>query len=329
MKKAICLFSGGLDSRLALRVIAAQGIEVIALHFVVPFTRKNEETAYKMFLESITNDMKTELKVVYLKEDYLEMLKNPEHGYGKNLNPCIDCKIFMLKIAKEVMLAHSADFIVSGEVIGQRPMSQKRNTLKLIEKQAGVEGLLLRPLSAKLMHETIPEQSGWIDREKLLAINGRGRREQLDWAAKFELKDFPWPGGGCLLTDANFCNRLKDLMLKNMFVESNIGIIKFGRYFKISENAFLILGRDEDENNELIKYIIKNDTVLSPVTLPGPLAVIRGKYDSNIIKLSASILARYTKNSGSDLIIKISCNDMVEACKVDPLPDEEIKKYLP
>ena len=209
-RRAIALLSGGLDSTLAAKLVIDQGIAVEAISFLSPFsTCSSREDCAAV---SAASRLGARLKLVDLEDEYFETVKNPKHGYGKNLNPCIDCKIFMLKKAREYAEVVQADFIVTGEVLDQRPMSQHLKALNLIEREAGLEGKLLRPLSARLLPETEAEKKGWVNRNLLLDFRGRARRRQMDLAEALGIVDYPSPAGGCLLTEPLFCARLKDLL---------------------------------------------------------------------------------------------------------------------
>ncbi|TLN19153.1 hypothetical protein FDZ71_05130, partial [bacterium] len=203
--KALVLLSGGLDSAIASKIVLEQGIEVEALNFTTPFIQQND-------LTSLTDELDIKLHVVALLEDYLEVVKCPKHGYGSNMNPCIDCRILMLRKAKGHMDEVGASFIVTGEVLGQRPMSQHKDALRTIDRESDMEGLVLRPLSAKFLPPTSVEMRGWVDREKLLSIRGRSRREQIALASSYKITNYSCPSGGCLLTDPGFSRRLRDLL---------------------------------------------------------------------------------------------------------------------
>jgi hypothetical protein len=235
------------------------------------------------------------LKVFDVTDEYLEILKKPEHGYGANINPCIDCKIFMLKKAKEYMSSVGASFLVTGEVLGQRPMSQRRDALNIIEKNAGVRGILLRPLSGKLLPPTIPEQEGIIDREKLLDITGRGRKPQFALAAKFGIKEYLNPSGGCLLTDPGFTKRVRDLMAHEGLTVEGLRLLKIGRHFRLGEATKLIIGRDNKENDGLGALIKKDDICFRMKDHGGPFSVLKGPSSEETVRRSAEIVAQHTK----------------------------------
>ncbi len=201
--KALALFSGGLDSTLAIKLIKDQGVEVIALNFVSYFFGGKNERADKA-----AKDLGVQIEYIDFKEIHKEIVKNPPNGYGKNMNPCIDCHALMIKTAGELLKKYDASFIITGEVLGQRPMSQNSQALKRVEKISGMEGYLVRPLCAKLLPETIPEKNGWIDREKLQNLNGRGWTRQMELAAELGVVEYPSPEGGCLLTAPGYSRRL-------------------------------------------------------------------------------------------------------------------------
>lgn len=295
--KAIALISGGLDSILAAKVIQNLKVEVMPLHFSIPFSHNAKKSSLEI-KNMVLKNLGTELRDENLAEEFLEIIKNPEHGFGSNINPCIDCKILMLKKTKELMKEWEAKFVITGEVLGQRPMSQNRNTLTIIEKKSGLEGLLLRPLSAKLLSPTIPEQEKWVDRERLLDINGRGRKPQMELAEKLGIKDYAQPAGGCLLTDPEFAKRLKDLITHNELNLENIELLKIGRHFRMSADAKLVVGRNEKENEKLLKLAKNNDFIFMPSRTAGPTALGRGGFNEELIRHSYKIVWRYCDKNG-------------------------------
>jgi len=251
MIKALGLFSGGLDSILAVKLIQSQGIEVKLVNFTTPFfpSKNAKEMAKQLSLK---------LKEFDVTRDYLKVLRNPKHGYGSFLNPCIDCKIFMLRKAKQYAKKIGAKFIFTGEVLGERPMSQNKNSLVLIEKESGLKGKLLRPLSAQLLPITEAERK-WIDRSKLLDIMGRRRERQIKLAKKFGIKDYPTPSGGCLLTNNEYAAKAKDLIESNKKISINdIKLLKIGRHFRYGKNKIIVV-RNEKENKELLKLKKSSD----------------------------------------------------------------------
>lgn len=318
MHRALALYSGGLDSLLSIIIIKQQGIDVIALKFLTGFTSPLKESDLKY-----SSQFGFEIKEIDIREKFIEVLKNPEYGYGKNLNPCIDCKILMLRQAKERLSEYNASFVITGEVLSQRPMSQKREFLTLIESKATLKGLILRPLSAKLLSPTKPEEEGIINRELLYDICGRTRKPQLDLAKKFGIEKPPQPAGGCLLTDPGFCIRVKDLMEHNELTVKNIELLKIGRHFRISEKCKAIAGRDEKENEVLLsKY---HGTFIYPHDFKGPVVFLAGESSDDDIDMAASICVYYSKRKTMEVVIK---TDSTEKRKIyDAISEDRIVKY--
>ncbi|MEW6009304.1 MAG: 7-cyano-7-deazaguanine synthase [Candidatus Omnitrophota bacterium] len=309
--KAIVLLSGGLDSTLAAYILKEQEIELIALNFSSPFCLCNKKGGCSHPAQSVCEKLAIKMMTLDKTKEMLQCVKKPKYGYGSNMNPCIDCRIVMLKKAKEYMQKSGASFIITGEVLGQRPMSQKRNTLLLIEKEADLEGFVLRPLSAKILEETIPEKKGWVDRKKLLTIVGRGRREQMKLAKEFAINDYPCPSGGCLLTDPNFCRRLKDLLKYSPdFNLNDIQLLKLGRHLRINKEYKLIVGRNEKENAALINLRQGADLLFSPDDgIAGPIGLGRGALNQQDKELSCQIIGRYCdKQNGSAIKICVDNN---------------------
>ncbi|MCX7771062.1 MAG: hypothetical protein N2202_08285, partial [Proteobacteria bacterium] len=274
--KAIGLLSGGLDSTLAIKLVKDQGIDVIALNFTSPFCTCTSKNSGCSSAVKSAKDLGIPLRVVSKGLDYFKIVENPKFGYGSNMNPCIDCRVYIFKKAKEIMEQEGASFLISGEVVGQRPMSQKRHTLRLIEKEAGVEDILLRPLSAKLLPPTLPERMGWVDREKLLAISGRGRGEQIRIAKESSI-DYPCPAGGCLLTDKFIANRVRDLFkFKKEYTLEDIKLLKIGRHIRVSEDLKVIVGRDESECIKLQNaFNPDRDLIIYCVEPKGPALLVK------------------------------------------------------
>lgn len=296
-KKAIALLSGGLDSILAAKLMLEQGIELHAINFLTIFCT----CTHKGCQHAATQAAKTlniPLKVVNITEEYIDIIKNPKHGYGSNMNPCIDCRIFIFKKAKDYMKEIGASFMITGEVLGERPMSQRRDAIFLIEKEAGLKGLVLRPLSAKLFDPTIPEKEGIVDREKLLAISGRSRKPQITLAEGFGINDYPCPAGGCLLTDPGFAKRTRDLLEHGQMTLNELKLIKFGRHFRLSDKAKLIVGRDKQDNDSIESLVGPDDVVFRLKDHQGPISVLRGTSDDELIKRAASIAVYHTKLRG-------------------------------
>ena len=300
---ALGLLSGGLDSSLAVKHVMDQGVEVIALKFTSPFCQC--DSGGKCHAADLANKFGIKLITVPVGEEYLEVVRNPKFGRGSEMNPCIDCRIFMLKRAKKIAEELSANFIFTGEVIGQRPMSQHRKALGIIEREAGLEGKLLRPLCAKLMPETEAEKMGWVDRSALLDISGRGRKTQIELAAEKGITDYPCPAGGCLLTSKEFSFKLKDFMNHNpdRLTMRDVTFLKVGRHFRIGHYK-VIIGRNRMENATLRAFDVDGYSMLEPVLVPGPVGLVEGD-DLACIEMAASIVARYADNNGSEIRIKL------------------------
>ncbi|MGQ9622084.1 MAG: hypothetical protein ACUVTO_01340 [Candidatus Caldatribacteriaceae bacterium] len=317
--KAFGLVSGGLDSSIAVALLRSQGIAVVALHCVSPFFGRKE------FLPRVMEKLGAEFREAFLGEEYLGVVRNPRFGYGKNLNPCIDCRIFMLQKAKAVMEEEGASFVFTGEVLGQRPKSQMRNTLQLIERESRLSGLLLRPLSAKLLSPTVPELEGWVRREGLLGITGRGRKEQIALAERFGIEEYTSPAGGCLLTDSLFCGRLRDLMRYGPFTVREVELLKVGRHFRLAPSCKLIVGRDEGENRILLQEAREGDVLFFPQSGKGPVGLGRGMENPRLLEISARIIAFYTKNGRDKTTVVVrgspqgSCTLEVPKCREDDL----------
>ena len=297
MMKAIALLSGGLDSTLAAKIVMEEGIELEALNFLTVFCNCTHRGETCLASKKAVEDLGIPLKVLNVSEEYLTVVKHPKHGYGRNMNPCIDCRIFMLKKAKDYMESSGASFIVTGEVLGQRPMSQRREAMRLIEKESDLEGFILRPLSAKFLPASIPEQRGWISREKLLTISGRSRKPQIQLAERYGIRDYPCPAGGCLLTDPGFAKRIRDLMAHSPeFSLSDVHLLKIGRHFRLSPKLKLVVGRNAEDNKKLEAFTHKGDVLLKAAHHPGPLSLLRGEgAPPEEIERAAAITARYGK----------------------------------
>jgi tRNA U34 2-thiouridine synthase MnmA/TrmU len=332
MVKAIALLSGGLDSTLAAKIVIQQGIEVEAVNFLTVFCTCTPKRASCLASKRAAEQLGIPVKVFYISQEYLEIVKNPKYGYGSNLNPCIDCRIFMFKKAGEYMRQSGASFIITGEVLHERPMSQRLRAMKIIEIESGLEGLILRPLSAKLLKPTIPEKQGWVKREDLLSIRGRSRKPQMKLAEQFGIRDYPCPAGGCLLTDPGFARRMRDLMThKPDFTLHDVNLLKIGRHFRLSETTKLIVCRNEEENNKITGMITSEDTILDARDAHGPLCILTGRHADDDIKKAAPIVARYSKirQQGKVRIeIKTTCLSSIETPFFATQADENIIKSL-
>ena len=294
-KKVVALLSGGLDSQLAVRMMQEQGFDVSAVAIKTPFCDFDCGRGCGFEIRERADDLNVNLKTVYLGDEYIEMLKHPKYGVGAGFNPCIDCRAMMFEAAKKHMDEIGADFIISGEVLGQRPMSQHAPALRTIEKESGLVGKIVRPLSAGLLPETDPEKNGLIKRENLGMIKGRTRKNQLEMAKKYGIENPPNAGGGCLLTDPAFGIKAKDLFdhTKNPTI-NDIDLLKIGRHFRLDEQTKFIVGRNKDEN-EMIKAIaLPDDILIEARDHVGPTSILRGKKLLHHIKLAASITLRYS-----------------------------------
>lgn len=317
--KAIALLSGGLDSTLAVKLVADHGIEVVALNFHGPFC-----TCSHTGCKYVSKDLGCEFKTIALGEEYLDIIRNPKHGYGKNLNPCIDCRILIFRKAKELFKELGASFVITGEVLGQRPMSQHRRAMDLIERESGLKELVLRPLSAKLLPETIPEKKHWVDRSKLLSISGRSRRPQLDLVKDLNIKENFCSGGGCLLTVSSFTSKIKDLIKYDCFNLEESKLLKVGRHFRLNSQLKLIAGRDKQENNLLESWGERNNPYLMPEDRIGPIGLLRGDFKTNgCINTAASIIAHYSDSKKNNPKVRIEfiqpLLDTTEIVQVQPL----------
>ena len=294
--RAIALLSGGLDSTLATRIVLEQGVELEALNFLTLFCNCTHRGETCLASKKAVEGLGIPLTVFNVSEEYLEVVKHPKHGYGRNMNPCIDCRIFMLKKTKAYMETSGASFIITGEVLGQRPMSQRRDAMRLIEKEAGLEGFIVRPLSAKFLPATIPEERGWVDRERFLNISGRSRKPQIKLAKQFGIHDYPCPAGGCLLTDPGFSRRMRDLIAHHPdFALNDVHLLKIGRHFRLSPSIKLVVGRHEDDNQKIQAFSQDGDLLMKALGTPGPLSLLRGGTGSEEIEKAAAITVRYGK----------------------------------
>ena len=297
--KAIALFSGGLDSTLAMKLIIDQGIDVLAVNISTGFGSTKDRREH---MQSMCDQVGAEFKIIDIENEYLQdVLFSPKHGYGKNFNPCIDCHAKMFAVAKRIMEAEGASFLISGEVMGQRPMSQNKDALQTVLEDGDVDGLLLRPMSAKMLKPTIPEEKGWVDREKLEAITGRSRDRQLELAKEIGLEDFESPGGGCLLTDENFGKKMFDFIAHEKdFEVKDIPVMKFGRHLRLSDGAKLVVGRNKEENEHLQN--IDNDKYyhLKTVGIPGPHGLLSKNASESDKELAVRVMLSYTKANQED-----------------------------
>ena len=313
-KKVVALLSGGLDSQLAIKMMQEQGFDVSAVAIKTPFCDFDCGRGCGFEIRERADDLDVNLKTVYLGDEYIEMLKHPKHGIGAGFNPCIDCRSMMFDAAKKHMEEIGAEFIISGEVLGQRPMSQHAPALRTIENESDLVGKIVRPLSAALLPETDPEKDGLIKRENLGMIRGRTRRGQLDMAKKYGIENPPNAGGGCLLTEPHFGVKAKDLFshTKNPTI-NDIDLLKIGRHFRLDEETKFIVGRNKDEN-EMIKAIaLPGDILLEAKDFVGPVSILRGSNAKQHLKFASSITLRYSDAPNNEqAIVSIRDNDLVE-----------------
>jgi tRNA U34 2-thiouridine synthase MnmA/TrmU len=307
--RGLGLCSGGLDSMLAGLVLRAQGIEVEWVAFETPFF-----SSAKARKASRATGIPLTVRSIF--PQYITMLRNPPAGYGKQMNPCMDCHTLMFRLAGEIMREKGLDFLFSGEVLGQRPMSQTKPSLRYVEKHSGLGGHILRPLSAKLLPETIPERQGLVDRERLLDIHGRGRKDQIALAKKFGISDYPAPAGGCLLTDKGFSVRLKDLLDHHPeATENEVHLLKFGRHFRLNPQAKLIVGRTEKDNENILRHHDSaQDVVLDVRDYPSPIGILSGGADERTVFLAASICVGYSKApklAPVNVVVKLAGNEQI------------------
>lgn len=323
--KAISLFSGGLDSQLAAYLIKEQGITVVGVNFQSPFFGADEGTF------KAAEQLGIQLETLNIDRDYIDnVLKNPVYGYGKNMNPCIDCHAYMIRKAGDFMKEIGASFLITGEVVGQRPMSQNKSSMNAVDKLSGYKGLIVRPLSAKLLPETQPEQQGWIDRNRLLDISGRGRTRQMEMAKLYEIHDYPTPAGGCLLTEENFARRLKKLLeSRPECAISDMSICKLGRHFYIGNGHLLVIGRNHSENQNLEQINNNKHYLFKVIDRPGPLGLLQANdiVTPAELEYAASIVARYSDAKNEPLAqVKVYHSDGVtdDILEIAPMSPDQV-----
>ena len=320
--KAVALYSGGLDSTLAILVMVSHGVEVEALKFLTHFGCDiDDSSSCGSNPYPAAEQFGFNVKLSHLGWKFVDIVKSPRFGHGKNMNPCIDCRLLMLKEAGEYMEMIGADFIITGEVLGQRPMSQLKNSLALVNKECGLDGCLVRPLSGKLLPPTLPEKEGLIKREWLLDISGRSRKQQMKLAKKFGLKSYATPASGCLLTDKYYSQKLKDLIEhEENFDFNDLNILNIGRQFRLSEKCRLIVGRDEKENEAILSLVKDSDIVLEVKDTGSPISLLRGEANTEIVELAASITARYSDDKYQDLVtVDITHDSQTSKLEVKPV----------
>lgn len=322
--RALGLCSGGLDSILSALLLRKQGVDVQYVTFETPFfsAQKARQAA------ASTGVPLTVRKITPI---YMEMMNSPSVRFGKHMNPCMDCHALMFRLAGQIMTEQKMDFLFSGEVLGQRPMSQNRTSLRYVEKHSGYDGYILRPLSALCLPETKMEQSGLVDRQQLLGISGRSRKQQMELAADFGVTDFPAPAGGCLLTDKTFSRRLKDLLNHQAnYPEKDLELLKYGRHLRLNPTTKIVVGRTRQDNEQISRCIDpQTDMVLKVKDFPGPLVVIPGGADEAVVNLAASICVGYSKapsNTPTTVIVQVAASS--HPVTVLGIPPAECKRYM-
>ena len=320
-KKGLALLSGGLDSTLAVKMMVDQGVEMEAVHFTTPFCNCD-----KCSVDQVGEEFNVPVHHLFMGQDFLDLIADPPHGYGSQMNICIDCRINMLQKAKELGDEIGAEFFVTGEVLGQRPFSQRRNAMALIEAKAGLKGKILRPLSAKLMEPTEAEEEGVVDRESLYSITGRRRIPQMELAEELGVYDYPCPSGGCLLTDPQFAKKLRDHLAHEKPELEDMIFLRMGRHFRLG-GVKVIVGRNEKENNILSALAEKRGFPrLEVVGHMGPITVVMGGTDDETMEKVAAITVRYS-DAPRDEVVDVECvNGSVSVLKVSSISDEELEK---
>lgn len=332
-RRAVALFSGGLDSLLAVETVRKQGIEVVPVWICTCFQKPYVEMVkkgkdLKQLGAELSERSGFSITVLSVCKEFFHIMQDPPRGFGKNMNPCIDCKIVMLKRAKSYMAETGASFIITGEVLGQRPMSQNRDTLYVIEREAGAEGIVLRPLCAHHLEQTVPENEGWVDREQLFGFRGRGRKPQMALAEGMKIIRYPQPAGGCLLTEPEFAKRVRDVLEYNTSVdEQTAPLCAAGRHFRISDTLKLIIGRDHSENLFLERFR-ETHTLIIPDGVPGPSGMIAGEFKQEDDKMiCCGILARYITKAEGEIVFNIyHLSGDTEQVRTESLPEEEVER---
>lgn len=310
--KTLGLLSGGLDSNVAVKMMVRLGYDVTVLNFMSPFcTCTKKSDGCKSAAHKIAAEMNLKIKTLFMGDDYLKMLREPKFGVGKGMNPCIDCRIMMFRQAKQVMEKEGAKFIFTGEVVGQRPMSQMKNRFYQIEKESGLKGLIVRPLSAAVLEPTIPEKRGWIDREEMLSISGKSRKQQMAMGREMGMaEETLCSSGGCLLTDLHFTPKIKDMLdhLENPSVR-DARILRLGRHFRLADNCKVVVGRNEKENGKLERMANNGNTLLRVRDFNGPCVVVIGDISNGLGVRAGQIAARYS-DAPKELSVEVEVNEV-------------------
>jgi tRNA-specific 2-thiouridylase len=295
---AVVLLSGGLDSTLAVKMMIEQGIEVTAVHFTSPFCNcSSRKGGCRNEARRVTEEFGIPLRVVVKGMDYLRVVEKAPHGYGRGMNPCIDCRIYMLRKVAGMLDEFGASFVVTGEVLGQRPMSQHRQAINTIERESGLAGRILRPLSARLFPPTLPEEEGIVDRGRLLSISGRSRKPQIELADRFGVQDYPCPAGGCLLTDPDVAARLRDLFAHVPgYAHRDIVLLTIGRHFRVNPSLRAVVGRSQEENERIVSLAAPGDAIFTSENFRGPAILAAGELDPVSERVIADMITAYSQD---------------------------------
>jgi len=328
--KAIALYSGGLDSTLAILTVLRQGIEVKAVTFLNHFGCDiSDKSSCSKDPFSAAEKFGFEVKLCHLADKFIRIVKDPKFGHGKNMNPCMDCRILMLKEAREFMDMTGAEFLITGEVLGQRPMSQRRDALDIIDRETGLRGLVLRPLCAKLMKPTVMEEKGIVNRDLLYDFSGRSRKPQMALAAEFGLTDYPAPAGGCLLTEPNYSFRLRELLDHNADPSlEDLALLRLGRHFRVSSDCKIIVGRNRSENESMLSLGAGKSVSLRVEDYASPIVLVRGRATGEIIRIAASLCARYSDARHLDeVVVKVDDGGRIFSLHTGPAGEDLIAQY--
>jgi tRNA-specific 2-thiouridylase len=327
--KAVALYSGGLDSTLAILQMMKFGVEVEAISFLTHFgCDATDSSSCGSDPYPAAQKFGFKVKLAHLGQKFVDIVRNPRFGHGKNMNPCIDCRLIMLEEARHYLEMSGGDFVITGEVLGQRPMSQRRFAIDLIARNSGLAGRLVRPLSGRLLPPTVPEKEGLIKRDWLLDIQGRSRKRQMELAAGFGLTDYPNPASGCLLTDKNYSNRLRDLMTHKPDLDFNdLNLLRVGRHFRLGPATKLVVGRKESENLTIESLCQIGDIIFEATDFKSPLGLLRGESDEELTNITASIVARYCDGKREALLrVEMRNKDQITILETPPASDSFIEQ---